>query len=141
MDARKTKPVFVVATANDISAIPPEFLRKGRFDEIFYVDLPNKDGINEILKIHLRKRNKESWHEFFQEFMPKLSGFSGADIEALVKEIIELSFVNNMTNKKDDISKFIEKTIGDFKPITATMNSKIENLRNKMKEINAKSVD
>lgn len=51
----KTKPVFVVATANDISQLPPEFLRKGRFDEIFFVDLPTKEERKEILRIHLSR--------------------------------------------------------------------------------------
>ena len=56
----KTKPVFVVATANDISQLPPEFLRKGRFDEIFFVDLPTKEERMEILRIHLSKNNQTS---------------------------------------------------------------------------------
>ena len=55
----KTKPVFVIATANDVSALPPELLRKGRFDEIFFVDLPTKQERTDIFKIHLLKRNKD----------------------------------------------------------------------------------
>ena len=53
-----TKPVFVLATANDVSALPPELLRKGRFDEIFYVDFPNQAERTEILEVHLKKRGK-----------------------------------------------------------------------------------
>ena len=56
----KTKPVFVVATANEVRALPPELLRKGRFDEIFFVDLPNPHERLEILDIHLRQRNRPS---------------------------------------------------------------------------------
>ena len=55
----KTKPVFIIATANDVSALPPELLRKGRFDEIFFVDLPTKQERIDIFKIHLLKRNKD----------------------------------------------------------------------------------
>ena len=55
----KTAPVFVVATANDIAALPPELLRKGRFDEIFFVDLPGEDEREEIFAIHLRKRKRD----------------------------------------------------------------------------------
>ena len=55
----KTKPVFVVATANDISQLPPELLRKGRFDEIFFVDLPAVEERKEIFEIHLRRRKRD----------------------------------------------------------------------------------
>ena len=54
----KDNTVFIVATANDISGLPPEFLRKGRFDELFFVDLPNGDERRRIIEIHLKKRNK-----------------------------------------------------------------------------------
>lgn len=57
----KENTVFIVATANDISRIPPEFLRKGRFDELFFVDLPSDEERRKIIEIHLKKRNK--WHK------------------------------------------------------------------------------
>jgi len=62
----KKSPVFVVATANDISQMPPEFLRKGRFDEIFFLDFPSKESRKDILKIHLRKRNKEDCLQYWR---------------------------------------------------------------------------
>jgi SpoVK/Ycf46/Vps4 family AAA+-type ATPase len=55
--SEKTSPVFLIATANDVSALPPEMLRKGRFDEIFYTDLPTPEEREAILRIHMRKRN------------------------------------------------------------------------------------
>ena len=89
----KKSPVFVVATANDISQMPPEFLRKGRFDEIFFLDFPSKESRKDILKIHLRKRNKEDWFTILEKFADSMEGYTGADIEAVVKELIEMALL------------------------------------------------
>jgi SpoVK/Ycf46/Vps4 family AAA+-type ATPase len=93
----KTGAVFVLATANDISALPPELLRKGRFDEIFYVDFPNLSERVGIFDIHLSKRKKNTSAIDVKKLAEKTDGFSGADIEAVVKEAIEVAFVNNRT--------------------------------------------
>ncbi len=92
----KTKPVFVIATANDISNIPPEFLRKGRFDEIFFVDFPKKEAMEEIFKIHLEKRGKGEFIDkidFSRILSSMKEGYSGADIEAIVSEVVERAFI------------------------------------------------
>ncbi|MGL4569238.1 MAG: AAA family ATPase, partial [Fusobacteriaceae bacterium] len=81
----KENTVFVVATANELSSFPPEFLRKGRFDEIFYVDFPNEREREDIFRIHLEKRGKYSQEINLKELAKNSDGFSGADIEETVK--------------------------------------------------------
>lgn len=95
----KTSAVFVVATANDITKLPPELLRKGRFDEIFYVGLPNNSERTKIFDIHIKKRRKNAEIDISQ-LVSKTNGYSGADIEGVVKEAVESAFAN----KKDELS-------------------------------------
>ena len=80
----KTQEVFVVATANDLSSLPPELLRKGRFDEIFFVDLPNEDERAAILNIHLKLRKQDPSAFRAEEIVSACQGFSGAEIEQAV---------------------------------------------------------
>ena len=89
----KTKPVFVLTTANDVSALPPELLRKGRFDEIFYVDFPDEDERAAILKVHLKKRKKDGPRTDVKRLARQTDGFSGADLEGVVKDAIEDAFL------------------------------------------------
>lgn len=86
----KENTVFIVATANDISRMPPEFLRKGRFDELFFVDLPNGEERRKIIEIHLKKRNKWSRNIDSIALIKETDGFNGADLEAVVKDTISL---------------------------------------------------
>ena len=90
----KENTVFIVATANDISHIPPEFMRKGRFDELFFVDLPNGEERRKIIDIHLKKRRK--WNKNIDSIalIKETDGFNGADIEAVVKDTIEAAFID-----------------------------------------------
>lgn len=85
----KESAVFVVATANDISNLPPEFLRKGRFDELFSVVLPNREERRRILEIHLRKRGKFNREIDTIKLVKVTNGYSGANLESIVKEAIE----------------------------------------------------
>ena len=80
----KTKPVFVVATANNISDLPPELLRKGRFDEIFFVDLPTRSERKNIFQIHLNKYGQTGITDF-DSLADKSKLFNGAEIEESVK--------------------------------------------------------
>jgi ATP-dependent 26S proteasome regulatory subunit len=82
--SEKTAPVFVVATANDVSQLPPELLRKGRLDEIFYVDLPSRDERREIFRIHLDKRGRSPEDFGLDELADASGDFSGAEIEAAI---------------------------------------------------------
>ena len=80
----KTVPVFIIATANNIDQLPPELLRKGRFDEIFFIDLPNPQERKSIFDIHIRKRNRVPDDFDLSLFVQKSEGFTGAEIEQLV---------------------------------------------------------
>lgn len=92
----KESPTFVVATANDITQLPPELLRKGRFDEIFYVGLPNKEEREKIFNIHIKKRRPQDLKNIrVNELVSITEGFSGADIEGVVKDAIESAFAED----------------------------------------------
>ena len=82
--AERKSQVFIVATANDISALPPELVRKGRFDEIFFVDLPNLENRASILAIHLSRRKLPLANFNVEELAAATDGFSGAEIEQAV---------------------------------------------------------
>ena len=135
----KTKPVFVIATANDISGIPPEFLRKGRFDETFFVDFPDKESIKEIFKIHLRKRGKGEYLDRidFDKIVSEMKvGYAGADIEAIVSEVVERAFLDGRREiTTEDILDVVKS--GTIKPIAETLKDKIEELRKKFQDISA----
>lgn len=93
MQDKKTM-AFVIATANNISKLPPELLRKGRFDEIFYVALPNESERRKIFELHIAKRRKEDLDNIdLSELVDETDGYSGADIEGVVKESIESAFI------------------------------------------------
>lgn len=137
----KIKPVFVVATANSINNMPPEFLRKGRFDEIFYVDFPSESARREIMRIHLRKRNVEHWYSQLETFIPRMSNYSGADIEAVISELLEKAFIATREGRNFEPRLHFESIIKDFKPLSDTMKEEIEKMKNRLKSINAKSVE
>lgn len=133
----KENTVFVVATANDISCFPPEFLRKGRFDEIFYVDFPNKDEREEIFRIHLEKRGKYN-KEFIdlEKIAEKTDGFCGADIEEVVKVAVEQSFLEENENiKTEKILEIIENTDS----MKSILSEKIDALKKAYKKFKLKS--
>ena len=95
----KESPTLVVATANDITKLPPELLRKGRFDEIFYVGLPNKEEREKIFNIHIKKRRPQDLKNIrVKELVSITEGFSGADIEGVVKDAIESAFAEDKTS-------------------------------------------
>jgi len=126
----KTKPVFVIATSNDISCLPPELIRKGRFDEIFFVDLPNIQERKQIFEIHLLKRNQIS-KEFDCEELAKLTeGFSGAEIEQVVISALYDAFDDRRKLEMKDLINSINKTV----PLSVTAKEKIDWLRNWAKD-------
>lgn len=108
----KTSPTFVVATANDITKLPPELLRKGRFDEIFYVGLPNAKEREKIFQIHIRKRRKQDVNDInIKSLVDKTDGFSGADIEGVVKDAVESAFADDKYSvQTEDLLKAIKNT-------------------------------
>lgn len=85
-------PVFLIATANDIEALPPELLRKGRFDEIFFVDLPDAEARRRIFEIHLRRRKRDPAKFDLVKLVEASEGYSGAEIEQAVKSAMHSAF-------------------------------------------------
>jgi SpoVK/Ycf46/Vps4 family AAA+-type ATPase len=130
----KTGAVFVLATANDISALPPELLRKGRFDEIFYVTFPNASERENIFTIHLKKRNKTDKIDV-KKLAEKTDGFSGADIEAVVKEAIEVAFVNNCAALN---TEGLIKVIDNTHPLKVVMKDKVQEYADKFANLKIK---
>ena len=124
----KTEPVFVVATANDISSLPPELLRKGRFDEIFFVDLPSAKERENIFQIHLKNkhRNAEALGLNMAELVKKTEGFSGAEIEEVVNEALFNAYANG---QKDLEMQNLLDCISATSPLSSTMAETIANLR------------
>ena len=124
--SEKTAPVFVIATANDISHLPPELLRKGRVDEIFFVDLPNEDERREIFRIHLAKRKRDP-AKFDLDGLARLSdGFSGAEIE----EAIISGLYDAFSQGTDLDTAILRAGIAETVPLSKTMSEELSRLRN-----------
>ena len=124
----KTKPVFVVATANDISQLPPELLRKGRFDEIFFVDLPTTDERKNIFRIHLQKNHVGHSNIDYERLADASKFFNGAEIEETVKEAMFIAYVNN-PNAPYLTTDDVVKAASTIVPLAQTMKTKIDSLR------------
>lgn len=121
----KTSATFVVATANDITKLPPELLRKGRFDEIFYVGLPNEEERKKIFEIHINKRRKADLSRIdLDRIARETEGYSGADIESVVGESVEAAFVNDSSLTTEDILNCIHGT----HPLGEIMKEEIDKL-------------
>jgi len=121
----KTKPVFVVATANDISQLPPELLRKGRFDEIFFVDLPSEGERREIFEIHLRRRKRDPSQFDLDRLAKEANGFSGSEIEQAVISALYTAFEHDRDITTEDVSAAIKETV----PLSLTMREDIDLVR------------
>jgi SpoVK/Ycf46/Vps4 family AAA+-type ATPase len=132
----KENSVFVVATSNNIGTLPPEFLRKGRFDEIFFVDFPNAEEREQIFRLHLKKRKKLSRDIDTIKLLKETDGYSGADIEAVIKETVEQGF---LTGKEKITTEDILAVIKETKPMSVSLKDKIEALRKSLAKIDVKN--
>jgi ATP-dependent 26S proteasome regulatory subunit len=121
----KKAPVFVVATANSVTGLPPEMLRRGRFDELFFVDLPNYHERKTILEIHLKKQNLNPADFDLGHLSDKIEGYSGAEIE----QSVQTAVVENYNRGGSLEQKDIEDAIDDTVPLSVTMEEKIFELR------------
>jgi SpoVK/Ycf46/Vps4 family AAA+-type ATPase len=129
----KESPVFVIATANNINTLPPELLRKGRFDEIFFVDLPTMSERKEIFKLHLEKRLKDKdvaseivgVKNVCTELAKMTEGFIGSEIEQVVVSALCDAFFENRPLKFEDLARNIASTV----PLSATQREQILALR------------
>ena len=137
----KESSVYVVATANNISSVPPEFFRKGRFDELFLVELPDEEERRRIFQIHLAKRGKLSQHVDVIKLLKLTNGYSGADIESVVKEAVESAFCESNEADRIVTTEKILEIIKHTKSISDTLKEKIDNLREEYKKYNFKNAN
>lgn len=118
-------PVFVVATANDIEALPPELLRKGRFDEIFFVDLPKQDVRKEIFAIHLMKRKRDQ-NKFDLDALAEASeGYSGSEIEQSIVSALHSAYADKTSLSTDCILSALSAS----PPLSVTLAERVQALR------------
>jgi ATP-dependent 26S proteasome regulatory subunit len=123
--SEKTAPVFVVATANDISQLPPELLRKGRLDEIFFVDLPSAEERGEIFRIHIAKRGRDPAVFRLPELVERSANFSGAEIEEAVISALYDAFYTQEDLATGHVLEALRQTV----PLSKTMDEQISRLR------------
>jgi SpoVK/Ycf46/Vps4 family AAA+-type ATPase len=129
----KSRPVFVIATANNIDTLPPEFLRKGRFDEIFFVDLPSFDERQQIWKIHINRRlskskiagNVTSSDEITSQLAAATDGFTGAEIEQALISALYDAFSERRELRVSDIINAIMNTV----PLSVTQKEELADMR------------
>ena len=121
----KTAPVFIVATANRITDLPPELLRKGRFDEIFFIDLPSPRERADIFAIHLRRRDRDPAHFDLAALAHASDGFSGAEIEQAVIAGLYQAFETRGALTQHHVLA----ALGETRPLSATMREDIARLR------------
>ena len=121
----RRRPVFMVATANQVSSLPPELLRKGRFDEIFAVDLPNRTERKTIFTIHIAKKNREVANFDLSVLADTAEGFTGSEIETVIDEALFTAFDAGRELETADIVKSLESTT----PLSQTAKEQIDDIR------------
>jgi len=131
----KTAPCFVVATANDIASLPPELLRKGRFDEIFFLDLPISTERTEIFTVHIRKRGRIPQDYDIERLARESEGYVGAEIEQAVIESMYVGFNADREFTTEDISAALKRQV----PLSRSQREIVEALRNWLREGRAQS--
>ena len=122
----KQSSVFVIATANDVAALPPELLRKGRFDEIFFVDLPSPTERGTIFDIHIRKKRRDPEIFDLTALVAGSQGFSGSEIE---QAVISALYDCYEDDKADLTTERVQKSLEEIIPLSYTMKEMIDNMR------------
>jgi SpoVK/Ycf46/Vps4 family AAA+-type ATPase len=123
--AEKTAPVFVVATANDVSQLPPELLRKGRWDELFFVDLPNPEERQEIWRIQIARHHRNPKDYDLVQLGKATEGLTGSEIEAVFVDALYRAF----DEEQEPTDLTIAEVLTDFVPLSKTMADQIAGLR------------
>jgi SpoVK/Ycf46/Vps4 family AAA+-type ATPase len=123
--SEKAAPVFVVATANDITNLPPELLRKGRFDEIFFIDLPTLGERVDAFRIHLRRRERASELFDLETLASESQEFSGAEIEEAVNSALYEAFHERVELGNDHLVRTVQESV----PLARTMPEQLRRLR------------
>jgi len=126
------KPVFTIATANDIEGLPPELLRKGRFDEIFFIDLPTPQERANILAIHLTRHHRDYRDFDLGAQVRATDGFSGAELEQAVISALYLAFAEGEETKLAD--RHLEQAIATTVPLSQSMGQRLAMLRHEARE-------
>ena len=122
-----TSRVFVVATANDVSMLPPELLRRGRFDELFFVDLPTEEERREIINIYIQRGLKTGIHPQLMDELVQLSeGFAGSDLEAAVREVVKTAYLSGDEVVNDGLFR---QSFENVVPLSQTSPEQIEAIR------------
>jgi ATP-dependent 26S proteasome regulatory subunit len=117
--------VFVVATANDVTSLPPELLRKGRFDEVFFVDLPTRVERSEIARIHLARRGRDGARFDLDAVAAATDGFSGAELEQCVVTALLYAFSERRELSQADLARAARETV----PLARTARESLDSLR------------
>jgi AAA+ superfamily predicted ATPase len=131
----KTDPVFVVATANDVTALPPETLRKGRFDEVFFLDLPTEDERREIIAVHLRKRRRDPAGFDVHHLAQISDGHTGAELEQAVVDAMHEAFAQQRDIRTADITAAVRRSV----PLSRAQREVIGRLRAWLRDGRAQS--
>jgi ATP-dependent 26S proteasome regulatory subunit len=118
-------PIFMVATANNISALPPELMRKGRFDEVFFVDLPNAQAREQILSIHLKRRQRDPQKFKLDKISKATNGFSGAELEQMIIAALYAAFADNV----ELTDKHLLAEAATTRPLSILMAERMQELR------------
>jgi SpoVK/Ycf46/Vps4 family AAA+-type ATPase len=121
----KKKPVFVIATANNVNQLPPELMRKGRFDEIFFLDLPSPNEREDIFSIHIKKRGREIAKFDLKTLVGLSKGYSGAEIEQTIVTSMFEAFSEDREVETTDVMNALE----DMVPLSRLMKEEITSLR------------
>ena len=138
----RREPVYTIATANDIDGLPPELLRRGRFDQLFFVDFPSECECAEILRMQIGRRGHSLSEEDVNYIAGEMyrRGFSGADVEGVVKTAIEFAFERHLEKKpgKNGSRRSTTVEVDDFREAMAQAKSTRESLGKKVDELRAK---
>ena len=124
----KESPVFVIATANDVSQLPPELLRKGRFDEIFFVDLPNRDERGKILEIHLAKRGRDPASFDMRRLVDRSAGYSGSELEEVIVTALYNAYDEGL-GETDISTDSMLTAMDEVIPLSQTMRERLSGMR------------
>ena len=119
------EPIFMVATANDISSLPPELMRKGRFDEVFFIDLPSVDARRQIFEIHLKRKKRNPAEFRIDELADASKDLTGSEIQQAIMSGLFHAYAGSRQLQTEDILK----AIGETNPLSSLMRERIDNLR------------
>lgn len=135
----KRQPVFVIGTANNIAHLPPEFLRRGRFDEVFFLDLPTTVERKEIFQVHLQKRKRPVQQFDLEALAPASEGYVGAEIEQGITDAMYLAFNDPKAPGRDFTTEDILVSLQRLVPLCRSQREQIEALRQWLRDGRAQS--